>query len=486
MPEAVLSVGPMPEPVSRYQAPLPRRRGRRRRPSSSAAPRRACRSCRRARRTAPAPSAIFFSAATTSLPPATFAGSRLRPDQRRSRCTSRRSASRRSRRRRTCPRRRGRGRRRRRRRRAGRCRAPGPVPSATTRTVDARALLLKIGRRWPNRPDCSVEVVEATVMNVSCACADGAATSAAGCGGDRQARSAQDSVQCHGSSPSGRRRLRPVAGWRRRVDRRRARRAGHRRGRAISSPRRRAWPRLCVTSTISVPAAWMAAITDSISRVAPRVEARRRLVEKQHLGRQRSTRGPAPGAAARRRRAPAPAAGRGASRPTRASATRARARARAAARRRASAKREVAAAPSGAASPAAGTPSPAGAARPAFPARPSVLGPTSARSGRGRAAGARSCPRRWHRGSRCASRLAASGRRRRGSRARPRRSDSAVELRAAGRGRLSHGVAALPSLTQARGVEGQHQREQDDARAPAPAAGRPSTSRARSPSSSRG
>src|SRR3546814_137547 len=52
-----------------------------------------------------------------------------------------------------------------------------PVPCATTRTA-IPVLSRKIGRMWPKRPDCSVEVVEATVMNVSCAPAgaDSAAT----------------------------------------------------------------------------------------------------------------------------------------------------------------------------------------------------------------------------------------------------------------------------------------------------------------------
>src|SRR6266851_4082126 len=38
-----------------------------------------------------------------------------------------------------------------------------PVPTATTRTA-MPVFLVKAGRRWPKRPDCSVEVVEATVM----------------------------------------------------------------------------------------------------------------------------------------------------------------------------------------------------------------------------------------------------------------------------------------------------------------------------------
>src|SRR5690606_20868779 len=45
-----------------------------------------------------------------------------------------------------------------------------PVPCATTRTVIPVALV-KSGRIWPNSPDCSVEVVLATTMNLSCASA---------------------------------------------------------------------------------------------------------------------------------------------------------------------------------------------------------------------------------------------------------------------------------------------------------------------------
>ena len=98
---------------------------------------------------------------------------RRRPDRSsgrsgRSRCTSRRSASRRSRRRRISP------------PAALACtnttsaspRRPvssaWPVPCAITFT-SMPVLALKIGRMWPNRPESCVEVVEATTMDLSCA-----------------------------------------------------------------------------------------------------------------------------------------------------------------------------------------------------------------------------------------------------------------------------------------------------------------------------
>ena len=43
-----------------------------------------------------------------------------------------------------------------------------PVPSATTRTL-IPVSFSNNGNRCPNRPDCSVDVVEATTMNLSCA-----------------------------------------------------------------------------------------------------------------------------------------------------------------------------------------------------------------------------------------------------------------------------------------------------------------------------
>jgi hypothetical protein len=51
-----------------------------------------------------------------------------------------------------------------------------PVPSATTRT-SIPVFFWKIGSKCLNIPDCSVEVVEATVMNF-CAIAAGAMHSA--------------------------------------------------------------------------------------------------------------------------------------------------------------------------------------------------------------------------------------------------------------------------------------------------------------------
>jgi hypothetical protein len=41
-----------------------------------------------------------------------------------------------------------------------------PVPSATTRTL-MPVSFSNSGRMWPNRPDCSVDVVDDTTMNLS-------------------------------------------------------------------------------------------------------------------------------------------------------------------------------------------------------------------------------------------------------------------------------------------------------------------------------
>ncbi len=56
-----------------------------------------------------------------------------------------------------------------------------PVPTATTRT-STPLFFVYAGSRCLNRPDCSVEVVEATVMNFGCAWAPmlSSAASAAG------------------------------------------------------------------------------------------------------------------------------------------------------------------------------------------------------------------------------------------------------------------------------------------------------------------
>ena len=69
--------------------------------------------------------------------------------------------------------------------------------------------------------------------------------------------------------------------------------------------------------TILVPAASNASITVSISRVGAGIEARRRLVEEQHLRLQRPGARQRERAAARRRRARAPAGRRACDRPTR-------------------------------------------------------------------------------------------------------------------------------------------------------------------------
>ena len=149
----------MPEPVSRYHGALLRGRGRRRRPSSSAARRRACRSCRRARRTAPSRPRSSSAPRAMSLPPATFAGSRLRPDQHEVVVHDVAALDAVALGDELAPRRPGRARTPRRHRRAAPMSSAWPVPSATTRTsmpvffcedrqqVAEQARLLGRGRR---------------------------------------------------------------------------------------------------------------------------------------------------------------------------------------------------------------------------------------------------------------------------------------------------------------------------------------------------
>src|SRR5689334_11259209 len=161
----------MPEPVSRYHVPLPVSGSR---PAifhsrSSAA----CVPLLSPREANDALAASFFcKAVTMSLLPSIFAGSDFGPTRMKSLyITSRRSTPNPSARNfssatlswtkttSASPRR--------------AVSSAWPVPSATTRT-SIPVLALKAGSRWPNRPDCSVEVVDATTMNFSCAIAGSA------------------------------------------------------------------------------------------------------------------------------------------------------------------------------------------------------------------------------------------------------------------------------------------------------------------------
>ena len=388
--DAVLSVGPMPEPVSRYHAPLalamstpatfhsassaacvpllspreangacavrdllaaPRRCPCCRRPSpdrTSARPARSrCTSPRSA--VTPKPSARNFSSAAWS-------------------CTNTTSAS---------PRR--------------PMSSAWPVPTRHDAHLRCRSSSSNTGSRCLNRPDCSVEVVEATVMN--CPARARAARRA-----QRHAASSEDQAA---SGPwqfsfDERGRFRR-GGLREEIGRpARARRAARRWRKRISSPRRRAWPRLCVVMTILVPAASNASmIALDLARRAG-IEARGRLVEEQHLAVAAPRRARARGAAARRRRARAPAGRRDATRPDALERGAARAaRARRGRRRRPRARSRRWRAPSGAASPGAGTPSPARRGAPALDAGPAHCARRSARAGRASGASARSCRRRW-------------------------------------------------------------------------------------------
>ena len=200
-----------------------------------------------------------------------------------------------------------------------------------------------------------------------------------------------------------------------------------------------------------------------------------------------SRRGPARGAAARRRRARAPAGRRG-RRGRRASSATQRALLALAPRHAGELQREAQVAQHRAAQqhrPLEHHRLPARRARdlrrvPAHRAR------RSARSGRGRGAAARSCPRRWRRGSRVRAPGSsvevdavedARGRRRRTTRRRARSGSS---------GALSHGVAARRSLTRcAPTLSASTMRQQHDAQPQRQRQVALRWSRARSPSSSR-
>ena len=213
-----------------------------------------------------------------SLPPATFAGSALRAHEHEVVVHDVAPVDARSPRRRTCPRRPGRARTRRRRRRAGPRPAPGPVPSATTLTampvlagelrqeVAEQPGLLGGGRRGDDdRP----------VLRVRRAGERGG-----GQGEDGESAAGQR----HGNSPFRNASASAEAGARKKrsTAERSTRRPRSRK--STSSPRRCAWPRLWVTSTIFVPRG-VDRLHDGLDLArGPRVEVRGGLVEEEHLG----------------------------------------------------------------------------------------------------------------------------------------------------------------------------------------------------------
>ena len=131
-------------------------------------------------------------------------------------------------------------------------------------------------------PDCSVEVVDATMMK-RCASALGASANAR----SRQAVRTKRTLQFHGSSPLMNDAASAVDGCakKRSTGARSARRPALMN--RISSPRRRACPRLCVVITILVPLAWIwPTMRFDLARRAG-IEVCSGLVEEQHLGLER-------------------------------------------------------------------------------------------------------------------------------------------------------------------------------------------------------
>src|SRR6185503_9475223 len=167
-----LSVGPIPEPVSRYHAPLAAARSMpasfQKRSSAACVP---LLSPRDANGVFAA--AIAFTAATVSLDPLILAGSAAGPTMTKSlyitsrRSTPKPSATNFSSASRSCTK-----------TTSASPRLPmssaWPVPCATTRTL-IPVFAPNSGRMCLNRPDCSVDVVEATTMDLSCAAAGAAA-----------------------------------------------------------------------------------------------------------------------------------------------------------------------------------------------------------------------------------------------------------------------------------------------------------------------
>ncbi len=289
----------MPDPVSRYHGALLRVEvDAGVFPVAQARPR-ACRCGRRARRTARCAALTLRSASRMSLPPATFAGSLFGPTSTKSlymtgrRLTPKPSAT-------NFSSAAWRGRTRRRHRRAAPCRAPGPVPSATTRTLmpvffsnagqhvpEQAGLLGRRGRgdgdeflaaRWPR---CAPSISSTTRADKH-STSHHMAFSFDKCRGFGRRAVAKKNSSTGDARPAA-----PGAGTR-------SRRPG-------ASPA----PRLCVLITILVPRAWICA-TMSRPRASPRDRGSRSARRETAPRAAAPTRAPARGAAARRRRARAP------------------------------------------------------------------------------------------------------------------------------------------------------------------------------------
>jgi hypothetical protein len=263
-----------------------------------------------------------------------------------------------------------------------------PVPTATTR-ASMPVSLVNAGSRSLKSPDCTVEVVEATVTN-GCALRrlGGEQHCRGGRGGeprDGYAGAEGGGRLSHGNSPL---RNRAASGEGGRLEELLGRRllgeAPAHGGTRLRRPCGRAKPRLCVVITIPVPAAW---ISPTMRRLPPPPRDRRLAVgssRKRSLGLSAHARASASALLLATRKARAWRAASGAS-PTRSRASDARASPRRAPRRSRRARTRCWLARFGAASPAAGRPSPwrARAARPSCPEDLALVGamsPCSSRS----------------------------------------------------------------------------------------------------------
>ena len=208
----------------------------------------------------------------------------LRPDQDEVVVHHRDSASRRSLRPEISPPAPWRGRTPRRRRRAAPVSSAWPVPCATTFT-SMPVLALNIGRMWPNRPESCVEVVEATTIDLSCAqrAARRIATAAMRSAGGESSMFivvfVASDQQFAGEECCAPRRF---AAHRRTSRPARVSTTRPRCSNTTSPASRRASPRSWVAITTLMPRAPTARMMSSTALVAAGIEARGRLVEKQH------------------------------------------------------------------------------------------------------------------------------------------------------------------------------------------------------------
>ena len=131
---------------------------------------------------------------------------------------------------------------------------------------------------WPNSPTARV-VVEATVIDLSCANSVGAAASGRAASAISARRVDAMAVLPLRNAP-----LRRLRGYGRKVDRLNVREFDRGRRKTISSPRRCAGPRLCVIITILVPAAWIDGRSTRSRACAPGSRFAGRFVQEQHVG----------------------------------------------------------------------------------------------------------------------------------------------------------------------------------------------------------